>query len=328
VKGFIVVTSIQAPTEAVRRMAAIPGWQMVVVGDRKTPSDWQCDGVVYLSVEDQARMGAATTDCLPFGHYARKNLGYLYAIREGADVIFETDDDNDLLQSTVPMAPQRQRVPVATTDTGFLNIYQLFTKRRVWPRGFPLDLILNGATPRLEEAEVSVPVHQGLANHDPDVDAIYRLVVGELFDFEGKGQYALGRDTWCPFNSQATLWHRDAFWAMLLPGWVPMRVTDIWRGYIAQVQLAARGHHVLFTEPTMRQERNPHDLMHDFHDERMLYADVRRLIAAVRMGDAAADPLQAQVECYARLANEGLVGARDAELAAAWAADLKGLVVP
>jgi len=33
-------------------------------------------------------------DLLPYHHYCRKNIGYLYAIRQGADCILETDDDN------------------------------------------------------------------------------------------------------------------------------------------------------------------------------------------------------------------------------------------
>ena len=37
------------------------------------------------------------TDQLPWNHFGRKNLGYLYAIQHGADVIFDFDDDNELI---------------------------------------------------------------------------------------------------------------------------------------------------------------------------------------------------------------------------------------
>jgi hypothetical protein len=33
-------------------------------------------------------------ESLPTGHYARKNIAYLHAIRSGARCIYETDDDN------------------------------------------------------------------------------------------------------------------------------------------------------------------------------------------------------------------------------------------
>ena len=39
----------------------------------------------------------------------------------------------------------------------------------------------------------------------------------------------------CPFNSQNTLFGRDALWAMLIPVTTSFRVCDIWRGYWAQV---------------------------------------------------------------------------------------------
>ena len=38
---WIVVTTINSPTEDVKKLAAIDGWKVVVVGDTKTPADWR-----------------------------------------------------------------------------------------------------------------------------------------------------------------------------------------------------------------------------------------------------------------------------------------------
>ena len=38
---WIVVTSIFAPTEDIKLLAAIPGWKMVVVGDKKSPKEYK-----------------------------------------------------------------------------------------------------------------------------------------------------------------------------------------------------------------------------------------------------------------------------------------------
>jgi hypothetical protein len=324
-RGFIVITSVQLPTAAVERLARLKDWTVVMVGDSKTPSDWACDGVVFLDVERQADLGFNITAALPFGHYARKNIGYLYAMREGADVIFETDDDNVLLADEIPVAPARQRVPVISSADGFVNVYRLYTDRRVWPRGFPLDLIRSEATIEQQVEERSVPVHQGLANEDPDVDAIYRLVDGSLFDFERGGRYALAHRNFCPFNSQATLWYPTAYWAMLLPGTVAMRVTDIWRGYIAQALLGTLGHTVLFTEPIMRQHRNVHDLLHDFVEELPFYRDVRRFVEVARAVPRSDDPLEMLMACYGALREAGMIEQGDARLAAAWCDDIRAL---
>jgi hypothetical protein len=42
----IVITSIFELTEAVKRYARLPGYQLVVVGDRKTLSSWSCENAV------------------------------------------------------------------------------------------------------------------------------------------------------------------------------------------------------------------------------------------------------------------------------------------
>lgn len=322
---YIVITSIQAPTPAVRRLATLPDWQLIVVGDRKTPRDWSCENVIFLGVEEQAKLGFRTHAELPYGHYARKNLGYLYAMREGAELIYETDDDNLLIPPSVPVSPQRQRVETVTSPDRFVNIYRHYTSRPVWPRGFPLDLIKSRNQDTVAPSDVSVPIQQGLANNDPDVDAIYRLVHGELFDFERAGRYALGAQMWCPFNSQATLWYPDAFWSMLLPGAVPMRVTDIWRGYVAQVLLARYGHSVLFTEPTMRQDRNVHNLLRDFSEEIALYQDVYRLVETVAGTANQPQPGALLLACYQALVKAKLVGEPDLRLTEAWCEDLAAM---
>ena len=38
---WIVITTINAPTDDVKKLADIEGWKVVVVGDIKTPADWR-----------------------------------------------------------------------------------------------------------------------------------------------------------------------------------------------------------------------------------------------------------------------------------------------
>lgn len=39
---WIVLTTINPPTDDVKKLADIEGWNVVVVGDTKTPADWRC----------------------------------------------------------------------------------------------------------------------------------------------------------------------------------------------------------------------------------------------------------------------------------------------
>ena len=38
---WIVLTTVNLPTEDVKKLAGIEGWKVVVVGDTKTPADWR-----------------------------------------------------------------------------------------------------------------------------------------------------------------------------------------------------------------------------------------------------------------------------------------------
>jgi hypothetical protein len=84
---FGVVTTIREPTACLRVTKAAldaAGGKLVVVGDRKGPASFEMAGVDFHSLEAQRRLPYALAGQLPVGHYARKNLGYLVAIRDGA----------------------------------------------------------------------------------------------------------------------------------------------------------------------------------------------------------------------------------------------------
>ena len=93
-QNWIVITTIAPPTTAIKLWAALPGWRVVVVADGKTPSNWSWPNVTFLSVQDQMASGFLSAAVTPFANYARKNIGFLHAIRQGAKLIYETDDDN------------------------------------------------------------------------------------------------------------------------------------------------------------------------------------------------------------------------------------------
>ena len=52
------------------------------------------DNIIFLSEKDQINMNLTFTRQLPWNSFGRKNVGYIYAISQGAKVIFDFDDDN------------------------------------------------------------------------------------------------------------------------------------------------------------------------------------------------------------------------------------------
>ena len=282
-RKFIIITSIFEPTEAVRSFACKEGYKLVVVGDKKTPSDWHCDDVDFLSIEKQKDMGLNFEQYLPYNHYCRKMLGYLYAMSQGADVIIDTDDDN-IPKTEWGFPAFFGTYPVLPSHYGFVNIYNLYTSQKIWPRGLPLKYVshANLINPtEISKQDVKVGVWQGLANEDPDVDATYRLTSDQECIFEDNGCYVLGQGTATPFNSQNTAFFKELFSLLYLPGFVTFRFTDILRGLIAQPIMWLYGYQLGFTNATVVQKRNPHDYMKDFESEIPMYLHSESIIESV-----------------------------------------------
>jgi len=264
---WIVVTSIQSPTPAIDLISSLceHGWSAVVVGDTKTPIDWSSPHITYLSVDEQKKMFGEFASSIPVRHYSRKNLGYLYAIRNGAKLILETDDDN-LPGPDFGIALEQQVHGETVSHAGWVNVYRYFTDALIWPRGLGLEAIHSVAP--LGAAGVSnCPVQQYLADEDPDVDAIYRMLFKAPLQFKQRSPVVLLPGSWCPFNSQNTAFFADAFSLLYLPCHVSFRMTDIWRSFVAQAALWAHGYAVSFHKATVKQVRNDHSLLRDFIDE-------------------------------------------------------------
>lgn len=326
---YVVITSIFAPTKAVTKIAAMPEYQLIVAGDKKSPADWQADRVHYLSVADQEAQGFSMSTKLPFNHYGRKMMGYLHAIKAGASVIVDTDDDNIPYDGWEFPAFEGE-FATSGADKGFVNIYKNFTSHHIWPRGYPLDLILNQdhnlKADELTATTSKIGIWQGLADSDPDVDAIYRLVDNTEIFFDKRAPIVLAEGTLCPFNSQNTAVRRELFPLLYLPAYVTFRFTDILRGLVAQPIMWAHGYKLGFTEATVLQERNPHDYVKDFESEIPCYLHPNRVIAAVR---GAIDPTVTVAEnlrrAYVALAAENIVTAQELELLDLWLADVASL---
>src|SRR5262249_38568691 len=154
----------------------------------------------------------------PTRHYTRKNIGYLLAMRSGARLIVDTDDDN-FPRPAFWAERNRQQSTKVLSGTGWLNIYRYFADTTIWPRGLPLDEIQTAVPPydTLPQELVDCPIQQGLADENPDVDAIYRLALPLPISFRQDRRLALTKNAWSPFNSQNTSWWPDAFPLLYLP---------------------------------------------------------------------------------------------------------------
>ncbi|HON91250.1 MAG TPA: STELLO glycosyltransferase family protein [Sedimentisphaerales bacterium] len=329
-----VVTTIAEPTASLTKLAgslASGGHRLTVVGDAKGPASFALPGSDFFSLADQQKMSFVLSAVLPVGHYTRKNIGYLCAMRKSPESIYETDDDNAPLESWT-IRELTATVRQVRVD-GWLNVYKYFTNEFIWPRGLPLDQVRNGVhTPADSHGAlqgVEAPIQQGLADNSPDVDAVWRLLHDKPITFDRRPSVCLRPGTWCPFNSQSTWWWPQAYPLMYLPSFCSFRMTDIWRSFVAQRCLWEMGYGVVFHAAEVYQERNPHDLMKDFEAEipgyrgNQAFVDV---LADTSLKPGVGNALDNLVHCYERLIEAGFFPDKEMELVRAWAQDIEPLM--
>jgi hypothetical protein len=326
----LVVTSINPPNTSMHELAAGSSanqWDFIVAGDGKSPADFRLDGCRFLSLQQQRDSGFELGRICPERSYTRKNVAYLEAMRAGAVVIVETDDDNHPQQAFWNHRELRMNCRPVEKD-GWVNAYRYFSGNFIYPRGMPLTHARDEVPAAGVAGDHECPIQQGLADSDPDVDAVYRMLFPLPFHFETAHQPVLLRNgSWCPFNSQNTTTFQCAFPLLYLPAKCSFRMTDIWRSFVAQRVLQAMGLGILFHGPTVWQERNDHDLQQDFTDELPGYANNARMREALNAVPlSAGDTMQSMMEsCYQTLIRHGWVGSEEEDLLRAWFDDLSAL---
>jgi len=329
---FLIITSIANQSHQVLRHFAsesiLHNIPFIVIGDTKSPKEFKLKDCDFYSIERQQNLDFELAKNLPYKHYARKNLGYLIAISKGAETIIETDDDNLPIEGFWDNRTKQVNASLLS-NCGWVNIYKYYTESNIWPRGFALEY-LQKEMPKLEkQTSVLCPIQQGLADENPDVDAIYRLILPLPVKFNKSINIALGNNAFCPFNSQNTTWFKEAFQLLYLPSYCSFRMTDIWRSFVAQRIAWTCGWNILFHTSTVWQERNDHNLMIDFQDEISGYinnAQIYKCFIELNLKEGIKNIPDNMRLCYGVLINMGLVRDNEMILLNAWLKDINSFL--
>ena len=169
--------------------------RIIVIPDRKTPAG------LYAAVEETREQGfrvecpdlneqaqfleslGAPAGMFPFDTDHRRNIGYLMAWRDGADIMVSVDDDNLpgdrwLLQHAVPLTGIQGDVDTVSAPDRFWNPGSVLHSDEMtfWPRGYPYRARdLGGRAWTWSKSPALVAINAGLWLGDPDVDAITRI---------------------------------------------------------------------------------------------------------------------------------------------------------
>ncbi len=292
---------------------------LVVVGDRKTPPDVgrflrDLDrrypaAVTFLDVPAQQKLlrrWPSLDLMLRYDCIQRRNVGFLQAAMDGADVIVTIDDDSfmtgdDFIGHHLAVGTEVE-VPVVDHPSGWFNVCGRLLSdppRQFYHRGYPksqqdFSPVTEGAGGhRVQRAKVRAVANAGLWLGVPDVDATAHLEepirVVSMEPIDGRRTCALAAGTWSPISSQNAAFDASLLPAMYLPvmldpirGYRLGRMDDIWMSYFLRAIADLRGESVLYGPPLVVQKRNPHNHLADLTQELAGYLLTERLVAYLR----------------------------------------------
>ena len=275
---YIVTTTINHPTIATYKFVEIAkrdGWTLVVVGDKKTPhhlyKELDC---IYLSPDIQEHGWKELSDTIGWNSIQRRNIGLLYSYEQGADIIATVDDDN------IPYDDWGQNLLVGQTVDCDLyepidNVFDplsVTNTPEIWHRGYPIELLQRRNRVEYKgKVKRKVLVQADLWDGDPDIDAMARLTMKPVVKYNVEKPYCSNRIA--PFNSQNTFLAREVIpYYAVLPH--VGRMDDIWASYYVE----SLGFKVVYSQPTVYQDRNEHDLTIDFKKEVIGYENNVKLL--------------------------------------------------
>ena len=285
-KKCTIITTINKPTETVRAHINNNKYDVIIVGDKKTPDDYKNEDCIYLDCEAQDKLFPKLSSLIPYNHYGRKNLGYIFAIRRKYKVIYETDDDNIPYTDFDSVLYSNKNLNIIEEkNSEWINIFKHFTNNGwIWPRGYPLSLVKKCKNPNFNFSKdnYKVAIINGLVENDPDVDALYRLLSNSDIKWETNKKIVISNKNICVFNTQNTFWiDKKMFVGMLLPCSVTFRYCDILKGIIANILLKNTNKNMMYTSPNVKQLRNEHNLINDFQSEYSMYIANEKILTYI-----------------------------------------------
>ena len=263
-KKFIVSTSINPPTLAIKKFDNMPEWKLIVIGDKKTPKNYKLKNGFYLSPKDQIKIDKKLSDLIGWNCIERRNFGLILAKKFGADIIALVDDDN------IPYNSWGENLIIGKKiKAKFYNIKNnifdpiFYTNyKELWHRGFPVNQIDEREDIKFIEKHIIPDVQADFWNGDPDIDAICRMMLKPSCKFKNK-YFPFFSKKLSPFNSQNTFLSKN-----VLPNYFLFpdqgRMHDIWASYYLQSKQKI---HVVYNRPSVYQSRNKHNSITDLKNE-------------------------------------------------------------
>jgi len=284
-KKFIITTTINEPTEATLKFCEIAdkkNFTFVIIGDLKTPHDKynklvsKHNNVLYLSPEDQDKIYPELSEKIGWKTIQRRNIGFVYAYQQGAEIVATIDDDNIPYESWGDEIMIGKEIEVDLFENiscPYFDAISTTEHNQLWHRGFPIEHLQVKNNIEFKGKVKMIPLVQAeFWDGDPDIDAICRLSKKPIIKFKPFEPFTTRQLS--PFNSQNTFLHRSVLkYYSVFP--FTGRMDDIWGSYVMQHYFP---NSVLYTKASVYQARNPQDLIKNLENEIIGYRNTLNLL--------------------------------------------------
>lgn len=282
-KKTIVTTTISKPTAATLLFLEKKEWDMVIVGDLKTPHEdyfnlmKKYPQLYYIHPDEQEKSYKDLSDAIGWNKIMRRNIGFCFAYKNGAEIIASIDDDNIPYDEWGEDLYINKEITADcwTSENGVFDPLSVTNASYMWHRGYPSELIPTRHNIKyLGRKKLKVLIQADLWDGVPDVDAMNRIIYNPRIKITPIKPYCSTEIA--PFNSQNTFLDRSVIpYYMVLP--YAGRMDDIWGAYILQKKFP---NSLIFNKPTVYQERHePHYRnMKDLKDETLGYENSLKFI--------------------------------------------------
>jgi hypothetical protein len=269
-RKFIVTTTINKPTTALKKFSQMKGWKLIVVGDLKTPHQLFKESFFnYLHPSKQNKLYPRLSRILGWNTVQRRNIGFLHAYHSGADLVATVDDDNIPNKDWGKKIFVNSKVIVSAYNSknNFFDPLYNTEYKNLWHRGYPIQLLSTRSAHKFSKKKFECLVQADLWNGDPDVDAICRISMKPKVKFKQFSPFTTTNIT--PFNSQNTFISAKILKHYFMFPFVG-RMDDIWGAYVL-FQTLNKKPFILFNNASVNQKRNLHNLVNDLNDELIGY---------------------------------------------------------
>ncbi len=272
----IVLTTIQPPTEATILFSEMKDWDLIVVGDLKTPEkDYKKLNCQYISPSDQEKINLKLSDSIGWNSIQRRNFGYIVAYENGTDVLANVDDDNIPYENWGENLSINKEIEYDCfeSENGYFDPLSATNENKLWHRGYPIELVKTKNKIKNLGIKKKKPLIQAdLWDGDPDIDAICRLSMMPEVKYDNENYF--GSEQLSPFNTQNTFFSREIIPRFMVIPHVG-RMDDIWAAYFVQKEFP---NSLIFGPSSVYQERNEQDLIKNLENELIGYRNTLDLL--------------------------------------------------